>query len=110
MMRKATWEQLNRHGLVKLIGLVCKALGIRLVKKRLAQAVPVGGILLNGGMSAQMADSTFSSARDVYRLRHLTDKYGIAPASWVTESAPAEVDDVLGAALDVLDDDLDVGA
>lgn len=76
-----------------------------MTKRRLGQAVPVLGIALNGGMSAQMANSAFASARDVYRLRFLTDKYALDPATWVSSAPSVDIedavrDDVLGLVLD----------
>jgi hypothetical protein len=104
MMRQATMSELNRHGVVKLIEQVFKALGFRLTRRKLGQAVPVAGIVINGGMSAQLADSTFRNARDLYRLRFLTDKYGLDPADWLTEASVEVIeDDVLGPALDELE-------
>lgn len=104
MMRQATWAELNRHGIVRLIEQVFRGLGFKLTKRRLGQAVPVAGIVLNGGMSAHLADATFRNARNLYRLRFLTDKHGLDPAAWLTAApSPAADDDVLGLALDELD-------
>lgn len=100
MMRQATWKQLNKHGLVKVISIVFKALGLRLTHQKLGQAVPVAGILINGGMSAQMASQTYQRARDIYRLRFLSDKYGIDASYWLTSEQSNLSDEVLGAALD----------
>ncbi|MGB3763433.1 MAG: EcsC family protein [Ornithinimicrobium sp.] len=102
MMRRATWAELNQNALVKLIDQVFLRLGERLTKRKLAQAVPVAGVLLNAGLSAQMADATYRTARDVYRLRFLSEKYGIDPATWSQGSAPSD-DDIVDKALDELD-------
>jgi len=103
MMRRASWAQLNKRGLVRLIDAIFKSLGLRLTHQKLAQAVPVAGILINGGLSAQMADQTYRRARDVYRLRFLSDKYDIDSSSWIiAEDRPGE-DEVLGAALDAFE-------
>ncbi|GAA3670111.1 hypothetical protein GCM10022237_32390 [Nocardioides ginsengisoli] len=109
MMRRATWAQLNNHALVKVIDAVFKALGLRLTQQKLGQAVPFAGVLINGGLSAQMADQTYRRARDVYRLRFLSEKYGIDPGAWVTSEDSIVVDEVLGAALDQfeVDDSVD---
>lgn len=109
MMRRATWAQLNSHALVKVIDAVFKALGLRLTHQKLGQAVPFAGVLINGGLSAQMADHTYRRARDVYRLRFLSEKYSIDPAAWLVEDPVAE-DEVLGAALDQLEADLSEGS
>lgn len=104
MMRQATMTELQRHGVVKLIDHVFKALGFRLTRRKLGQAVPVAGILINGGMSAHLADSTFRNARDLYRLRFLTDKHDLDPADWLTTGVvDSSEDDVLGPALDALE-------
>lgn len=108
MMRQATWAELNQSALVKLINQVFVRLGERLTKRKLAQAVPVAGVLINAGLSAHMADSTYRTARDVYRLRFLTDKYGIDPRTWQPDDQGASFEsDVLGAALAEAEAELD---
>ena len=87
MMRQPTWAELNKHALVKLIDRVFTALGEKLVKRKLAQAVPVAGVLINAGLSAQMADNAYRSARDAYRLRFLSEKYAIDPGGWGPDDA-----------------------
>ncbi|MBA2507879.1 MAG: EcsC family protein [Nocardioidaceae bacterium] len=64
MMRQATWTQLRGHQLVGVIEKVYLALGFQLAKTKLAQAVPVAGVVLNAGLSAQLADQTFRRAGD----------------------------------------------
>lgn len=100
MMRQPTWAELNKYALVKVIDRVFSALGEKLVKRKLAQAVPVAGVLMNAALSAQMADSAYRSARDAYRLRFLSEKYGIDPMAWATEDQPDSVGDPLGSGLD----------
>ncbi len=103
MMRQATWAELNQHSMVRLIQQVYAALGEKLTKRKLGQAVPVAGVLLNSGMSAYMIDSTYRVARDVYRLRFLSDKYDIDPSSWGASGGtigPADESDVLAAAFE----------
>ncbi|MBD3947554.1 EcsC family protein [Nocardioides ganghwensis] len=107
MMRQPTWAELNRFALVRVIDRVFAALGEKLVKRKLAQAVPIAGVLINAGLSAQMADSAYRSARDAYRLRFLSVKYGIDPATWTAEDESAATDEVLGAALDEIEDGMD---
>lgn len=85
MMRQATWAQLNNNGWVVLIKRVYLALGERLTHRKLAQAVPVVGVAINAGMSAQMVDSAYRSARDVYRRRYLSEKYDVDPRTWTVE-------------------------
>lgn len=99
MMRQPTWAELHKHALVKLIDQVFTALGEKLVKRKLAQAVPVVGVLINAGLSGQMADSAYRSARDAYRLRFLSEKYGVDPMEWAADQ-PDSFDDSTGSALD----------
>jgi hypothetical protein len=56
-----------------------------LTKKKLAQAVPVAGALINAGVNAGLIRQAFRRAEAVYRLRFLSEKYGIDPAEWCRE-------------------------
>jgi EcsC protein family len=115
MMRNATWKQLQSEQLVNIVYTVFKSLGLRLTHKKLGQAVPVLGVLINGGLNYQQADQTFRRAMQAYRLRFLTEKYGLDPAQWTAsfgEPEPAggrddlpRVDDILEAELADLDID-----
>lgn len=82
MMRRAAWAQLGRHWLVNAIDHAYKALGFTLTKKKLAQAVPVAGAVLNFGVNAGLVNRTFRRAEAAYRLRFLSEKYDIDPAEW----------------------------
>jgi hypothetical protein len=94
MMRQASWTQLRRHLLVDAIERSYKALGFRLTKEKLGQAVPVAGAVLNAGVNAGLVHRTFRRAEAVYRLRFLSEKYGIDPGEWRRDvpagSGPAE--------------------
>lgn len=83
MMRQATWKQLENNYLVKVIESVFTALGFKLTKSKLAQAVPVAGAVINGGMNAHYVRNTFARAEHAYRLRFLTEKYDLDPTLWV---------------------------
>lgn len=82
MMRRTTMATLSQNQIVQVIDTVFKVLGVKMTKKKLAQAVPVAGVLINGGMNANLAHRTYYRARTAYRLRFLTDKYGLDPAQW----------------------------
>ena len=92
MARQATWAQLNNHVLVRVIERMYVSLGFKLTKKRLAQAVPAIGVAISATMSANSTKTTYERAEDAYRLRFLSDKYGIDPADWVT-GLPSDEDD-----------------
>jgi hypothetical protein len=97
MMRRATWAQLRRHWLANAIEHSYKALGITLTKKKLGQAVPVAGAVLNFAANAGLVNQSFRRAEAVYRLRFLSEKYGIDPAEWRREVPVGsdEVEDVV---------------
>lgn len=113
MMRNPTWKQLQSHQIVKVVEVVFKALGVRLTQKKLAQFVPVLGVVINGGMNYQLANQTFRRSMQAYRLRFLTEKYGLDPTMWTQnfDSADAQsngdelprVDDIAEAELVDLD-------
>jgi hypothetical protein len=86
MMRQAAWKQLHEHVLVKVIGTVYRALGVRLTHRKLAQTVPLVGVGLNATLSAQLTEQTFRRAQAVYRLRALSELHGIDPERWIAES------------------------
>nr|WP_238356562.1 EcsC family protein [Kribbella italica] len=103
MMRQATWKQLNEHLLVRAIGKVYQILGLRLTQKKLAQTVPFVGVGLNAALSASLTERTFRRAQAVYRLRTLSETYGIDPEEWMPRSPSPENDDAAGeAAVDVM--------
>ncbi|KRA37912.1 hypothetical protein ASD81_04300 [Nocardioides sp. Root614] len=91
MMRQATWSQLQQNLLVNAIDQVYKSLGFKLTKKKLGQAVPVAGAVLNASVNAGLVHQTFRRAEAVYRLRFLSEKYGIDPAEW-RRDAPTDLD------------------
>jgi EcsC protein family len=105
MMRQPTWAQLNNNGWVQLVQKVFDALGLRLTQQKLGQTIPFLGVLVNGGLSAEMADRTFRRAHDAYRLRFLSDKYGKDPSAWLVSDGPVGPDDVLDPAIAELSSD-----
>ncbi len=117
MMRQATMKQLNERLIVKTIAKVYAMLGFKLTHKKLAQTVPFVGVGLNAALSAQLTEQTFRRAQAVYRLRSLSETYGIDPAAWADASATAaqdapgsrdeEIVDVLEVLEEVRDEDDD---
>lgn len=95
MMRGATWRSLNNNVIVGVIRKVFSSLGVKLTHRKLASAVPVFGIALNGGLNVSLARKTFERAQEAYRLRYLSEKYGLDPELWVSSVIDAEFEDVL---------------
>lgn len=94
MMRRATWRQLQTRQMVNVIQKVVTSLGFKLTKKKLAQAVPIAGVVVNGGLNARLAHNTFERAQKAYRLRFLTEKYGLDPTAWAPHVDDTEATDV----------------
>jgi EcsC protein family len=92
MMRQGTWKQLNEHVLVRAIARVYQLLGLRLTQRKLAQAVPFVGVGLNAALSAQLTEQTFRRAQAVYRLRSLSETYGIDAGEWMDGAPPVSPD------------------
>jgi len=92
MMRRATWKELEEHVLVRVIARVYQVLGVRLTQRKLAQTVPFVGIGINAALSANLTRHTYQRAEEVYRLRFLSDKYGLDPSLWI-EEATSDGDD-----------------
>ncbi|MGY1814355.1 EcsC family protein [Blastococcus sp. SYSU D00820] len=76
LVRDATWEKLNEHLLTRVVRKVYDRFGYRLVKRKLAQVVPVVGMLIGGGLNAQLLDSAIEEIDVLYRERLLQDRYG----------------------------------
>jgi hypothetical protein len=90
--RKKTWDELQNHALVQVIQQVAKAVGIRLTKAKLAQAIPVVGATVGGSFNAYFTAKVCDSAYFLYRERFLANKYG---SGWIDGSnAPPAGDDL----------------
>ncbi|MGO9352045.1 MAG: EcsC family protein [Mycobacterium sp.] len=94
MMRRATWKQLQQHQLVNVIQKVFTSLGFNLTQKKLAQAVPVVGVVVNTGLNARIVQKTFQRAQQAYRLRFLTEKYNLNPTDWAPDIVDVESTEV----------------
>ncbi|QZA08689.1 EcsC family protein [Mycolicibacter heraklionensis] len=82
MMRQASWHHLQPQQADNVIRQVSMALGFRLAKRKLAQAVPILGAVVNGGLNARIAHQTFERAQQAYRLRFLTEKHDLDAGQW----------------------------
>lgn len=109
MMRQATWQQLNEQVIVRAVLRIYQMLGLRLTQRRLAQLVPFVGVVINGGLSANMTKQVYQRAEDVYRLRFLSEKYGLDPDEWIKGAVQLDdhddVPSVVPSVLDVLEEE-----
>lgn len=74
--KKKAWKDIEKAALVNLIREIAKALGIRLTKAKLAQAVPIMGSAVGGGFNAYYTARVCDAAYHLYRERFLAEKYG----------------------------------
>jgi hypothetical protein len=86
MMRRATWKALEKEPLVKVIQQVYARLGLRITKAKLAQTVPVAGVVISAGMNMAAVQAVAWDAKLAYRLRFLCDKYGLDPQQVVEDA------------------------
>lgn len=93
MMRRATWKQLEKDVLVKVIQRAFRSIGLRLTHRRLAQAVPLVGGMVSAGLSYDMLDRALRDATRVYRVRYLADKYGLSFDDWVEQAMAHDADE-----------------
>ena len=74
--KKTAWKDLEKASMVRVIQKVSKALGVRLTKAKLAQAVPIVGGVVGGGFNAYYTARVCDAAYQLYRERFLAEKYG----------------------------------
>ena len=70
------WKHIEKAALASVIRQIAKALGIRLTKAKLAQAVPIVGAAVGGGFNAYYTARVCDAAYQLYRERFLAEKYG----------------------------------
>lgn len=100
MMRRATWKELEKDVIVKVIQAVFTKIGFKLTHKRLAQIVPVVGGFVSAGLNYDMLSRALRDATHVYRVRYLSEKYGLSFDDWVKQAT----------ANDEADPDLPIGS
>ena len=74
--KKKAWKTLEKHAFVEVVQQIARALGIRLTKAKLAQAVPIMGAAVGGGFNAYYTARVCDAAYHLYRERFLAKKYG----------------------------------
>ncbi len=75
--KKQTWKELEQFFFVNMIKKIAEALGIRLTKAKLAQAVPVVGAVVGAGFNAYYTEKVCNAAYFLYRERFLARKYNL---------------------------------
>lgn len=80
LARAQTWQQLSRHTVTRVVEQVYQRLGMRLTRRKLAQALPALGIVLGAGLNARLLAKVHDDAEHLYRERFLRERYGLTPA------------------------------
>lgn len=75
--KKTSWRELEKLVLVNMIKRMAEALGIRLTKAKLAQAVPIFGAFVGAGFNAYYTEKVCDAAYFLYKERFLARKYDL---------------------------------
>lgn len=78
LARRQTWQQLNRTGVTRIVQQVYAKLGTKLTQRKLAQALPVAGVVIGAGLNAKLLSRIADDAEQLYRERFLREKYGLS--------------------------------
>ena len=102
LVRKKTWEILDKSVVAQVSKQFAKAFGVRLTKQGLGKVVPVAGILIGGTLNWTTLEGIVDAANMAYRRRFLLEKYpqlddeevpGLFPV--VDQDSPDEVDEAI---------------
>jgi hypothetical protein len=77
LARRATWAQLNRNGVTRIVKTFYERFATQLTKQKLGQAVPVVGIVIGAGLNALLLSNLTSDAEHLYRERFLREKHDL---------------------------------
>ncbi len=77
LARRATWAQLNKNGITRIVKAFYERFALRLTKQKLGQAVPVVGIAIGAGLNARLLSNLTRDAENLYRERFLREKHNL---------------------------------
>ncbi|WP_152603650.1 EcsC family protein [Amycolatopsis rifamycinica] len=97
LARKATWDQLNKNGVTRIVRAFYERSAAQLTKKKLGQAVPVLGIVIGAGLNARLLHNLTEDAEQLYRERFLREKHHLetVDVTVTAERADLDPDDVV---------------
>lgn len=76
LARKGSLESLGGSAIVSAMKSLFSAMGVRLASRKLAQIVPVAGIVVSAGLNAALMRTIGETADHLYRERFLAERYG----------------------------------
>ncbi|MFC5286721.1 EcsC family protein [Actinokineospora guangxiensis] len=77
LARNATWSQLNKNSITRIVKAFYDRTATRLTKQKLGQAVPIIGIAIGAGLNARLLSSLTNDAEHLYRERFLREKHNL---------------------------------
>ena len=81
LARQGSIEMLGGSVIVSAMKSLFSAMGVRLATRKLAQIVPVAGIVVSAGLNAALMRTIGDTADHLYRERFLAERYGHVQAS-----------------------------
>lgn len=93
LARNRTWKQLETSSFVAVIQAICKSLGIRLTKAKMADLIPYISTLIGAGFNVYYTNKVCDSAFYLYRERFLAKKYGPEIITSIDSNATINVSD-----------------
>ncbi|WP_029210288.1 EcsC family protein [Arsenicicoccus bolidensis] len=75
LVRKKTWDELNKSVLSKITTQFAKSFNVRWTQQSLGKVVPAAGIAVSGALNWATLESIVDTADFVYRRRFLLEKY-----------------------------------
>ncbi|MEU4446502.1 EcsC family protein [Actinosynnema sp. NPDC050801] len=92
LARRATWAQLNKNGVTRIVKAFYERFAMRLTKQKLGQAVPVFGIAIGAGLNARLLSNLTSDAEHLYRERFLREKHNLKTVDVTATTKSADRD------------------
>ena len=87
LARKGSLESLGGSAIMSAMKSLFSAMGVRLASRKLAQIVPVTGIVVSAGLNAALMRTIGETADHLYRERFLAERYGRVADSGEASSA-----------------------
>lgn len=101
LVRRKTWDELNKHVLVNVITEVFKRLGLRVSKRKLGQLVPVVGVVIGAGLNASYLQAVARDAELAYRMRFLAEKHDLDPSTLAPRPTGTTAEETAGDFVDI---------
>ena len=76
LARRGSLDGLGGNVIVSAMNSLFSAMGVRLASRKLAQIVPVAGVVVSAGLNAALMRTIGETADHLYRERFLTERYG----------------------------------